>query len=145
MEGPSDHTGSTPMFAIFVLSLYSLYLIPYTIYKLCGGSSENVRGEATQALWDGRASVPAGGLVVFVGGVPASSPHRALAGEQAMAGQELQNVVHRAPDQEAFAQPPGYPVDHLHSLLLVRGGGGGIFLLWAYRGSGGFHVAIAWA
>ncbi|KAK2079921.1 hypothetical protein QBZ16_002316 [Prototheca wickerhamii] len=42
MEGPSDHTGSTPMFAIFVLSLYSLYLIPYTIYKLCGGSLENV-------------------------------------------------------------------------------------------------------
>lgn len=40
----SDHTGSTPMFAIFILSLYSLYLIPYTLYKLCGsGSDDKVR------------------------------------------------------------------------------------------------------
>lgn len=29
------------MFAIFVLSLYSLYLIPYTLYKLCGSGPDD--------------------------------------------------------------------------------------------------------
>lgn len=44
VEG-GDYTGSMPMFAIFVLSLYSLYLIPYTVYRLfgSGGDSDGVR------------------------------------------------------------------------------------------------------
>jgi translocation protein SEC63 len=27
--------GSSPLFVIFILSIYSLFLIPFTIYKLC--------------------------------------------------------------------------------------------------------------
>lgn len=30
-----EQAGSSPLFAVFVLSVYSLFLIPYTIYKLC--------------------------------------------------------------------------------------------------------------
>lgn len=30
-----EQAGSSPLFAVFVLSLFSLFLIPYTIYKLC--------------------------------------------------------------------------------------------------------------
>ncbi|GIL50242.1 hypothetical protein Vafri_6471 [Volvox africanus] len=38
-----EHTGSTSLFAIFALSLYSLFLFPYTIYRLtCGASEEAV-------------------------------------------------------------------------------------------------------
>ncbi|EFJ44468.1 molecular chaperone [Volvox carteri f. nagariensis] len=38
-----EHTGSTSLFAIFALSLYSLFLFPYTIYRLtCGASEETV-------------------------------------------------------------------------------------------------------
>lgn len=40
MAVEGEHTGSTPMFAIFVLSMYSLVLIPYTLWKLSGGSEE---------------------------------------------------------------------------------------------------------
>jgi translocation protein SEC63 len=35
-----ETTGSTPMFAIFLLSMYSLFLIPITLYKLSGGSND---------------------------------------------------------------------------------------------------------
>ncbi|GIL87084.1 hypothetical protein Vretimale_14247 [Volvox reticuliferus] len=38
-----EHTGSTSLFAIFALSLYSLFLFPFTIYRLtCGASEESV-------------------------------------------------------------------------------------------------------
>ncbi|GFR50266.1 hypothetical protein Agub_g12453, partial [Astrephomene gubernaculifera] len=38
-----EHKGSTSLFAIFALSLYSLFLFPYTIYRIsCGGSEETV-------------------------------------------------------------------------------------------------------
>lgn len=46
MEG--EHTGSSPMFLIFVFSLYSLVLIPWSLYKLCGGGGE---GEAGVKTW----------------------------------------------------------------------------------------------
>ncbi|KAG2451784.1 hypothetical protein HYH02_003562 [Chlamydomonas schloesseri] len=36
----TEHKGSTSLFAIFLLSLYSLFLFPYTIYRLFGGGSE---------------------------------------------------------------------------------------------------------
>ena len=39
----AEQTGSSPMFAIFVLSLLSLALIPYTIYHFTGqGDAEDV-------------------------------------------------------------------------------------------------------
>ncbi|GLC39388.1 hypothetical protein PLESTM_000891300 [Pleodorina starrii] len=39
----TEHTGSTSLFAIFALSLYSLFLFPYTIYRVsCAGSEEAV-------------------------------------------------------------------------------------------------------
>ena len=38
-----EQTGSSPLFAIFVLSLLSLALIPYTIYRFTNqGSAEDV-------------------------------------------------------------------------------------------------------
>lgn len=67
VEG-GDHTGSMPMFAIFLLSLYSLYLIPYTLYKLCGGSGESDEVRTGLALvFDsdrGHASIDAVGAAV---------------------------------------------------------------------------------
>lgn len=39
----AEQEGSSPLFAIFFLSIYSLLLIPLTIYRLCNAaSSENV-------------------------------------------------------------------------------------------------------
>ncbi|KAG2441769.1 hypothetical protein HXX76_003382 [Chlamydomonas incerta] len=37
----TEHKGSTSLFAIFLLSLYSLFLFPYTIYRVFGGGSED--------------------------------------------------------------------------------------------------------
>lgn len=42
MEAGQD--AGAPMFAIFVISLMSLFLVPYTIYKLCNLAS----GEAAK-------------------------------------------------------------------------------------------------
>lgn len=42
MEG--DHQGSSPMFLIFLFSIFSLTLIPYTLYRLCGGGADNSEG-----------------------------------------------------------------------------------------------------
>ncbi len=30
-----EQAGSSPLFAVFVLSVFSLFLIPFTVYKLC--------------------------------------------------------------------------------------------------------------
>ena len=39
----AEQEGSSPLFAIFFLSIYSLLLIPFTIYRLCSAaSSEDV-------------------------------------------------------------------------------------------------------
>ncbi|KAG2485811.1 hypothetical protein HYH03_015521 [Edaphochlamys debaryana] len=35
-----EHTGSTGLFAIFALSLYSLFIFPYTIYRLCNSGDD---------------------------------------------------------------------------------------------------------
>lgn len=37
-----EHKGSTSLFAIFALSLYSLFIFPYTIYHFCSASEETV-------------------------------------------------------------------------------------------------------
>ena len=42
MEAGQD--AGAPMFAIFIISLMSLFLVPYTIYKLCNLAS----GEAAK-------------------------------------------------------------------------------------------------
>ena len=42
MEGEQD--AGAPMFAIFIISLMSLFLVPFTIYKLCNLAS----GEAAK-------------------------------------------------------------------------------------------------
>ncbi len=34
-----EQAGSSPLFAVFFLSVFSLFLIPYTIYKLCVAAS----------------------------------------------------------------------------------------------------------
>jgi translocation protein SEC63 len=44
MGEETNHTGSSPMFLIFVFSIYSLVLIPFTLYKLCGGGSGSEEG-----------------------------------------------------------------------------------------------------
>lgn len=46
--------GSTPMFGIFLLSMYSLFLIPITLWKLSGGSSED--GEVVKTWSTGKGS-----------------------------------------------------------------------------------------
>lgn len=38
MEEPQ--AASSGLFAVFLLSIYSLFLIPYTIYRLCGAEDE---------------------------------------------------------------------------------------------------------
>ena len=38
-EGDID--SGTPLFAIFVISLLSLFLVPFTIYKLCNAASND--------------------------------------------------------------------------------------------------------
>lgn len=35
-----EASGSTPLFAVFLLSIYSIFLIPYTLIKLFGGDGE---------------------------------------------------------------------------------------------------------
>ena len=35
----AEQAGSSPLFAVFFLSVFSLFLIPYTIYKLCVAAS----------------------------------------------------------------------------------------------------------
>ena len=34
-----QQTGSTPLFAVFLIAIYSLLLIGYTCYKLCAAAS----------------------------------------------------------------------------------------------------------
>ena len=34
-----EQTGSTPLFAVFIIAIYSLLLIGYTCYKLCAAAS----------------------------------------------------------------------------------------------------------
>jgi hypothetical protein len=36
----AENTASSGLFAVFLLSIYSLFLIPYTIYRLCAGADE---------------------------------------------------------------------------------------------------------
>lgn len=36
------HTGNTSLFAVFALSIYSLFLFPYSCYSLCCRSDEEV-------------------------------------------------------------------------------------------------------
>lgn len=35
-----NQAASSGLFAVFMLSIYSLFLIPYTIYRLCAGGDE---------------------------------------------------------------------------------------------------------
>ena len=44
----AEQQGSSPMFAIFVLTLLSLALFPYTIYRFCNGGDEE---EAVVKPW----------------------------------------------------------------------------------------------
>jgi len=44
-----DASGSTPLFAVFILSLASLVLIPYTLYQLFGGEADEK--EVRTAEW----------------------------------------------------------------------------------------------
>lgn len=39
-DGDDLNKGSSSLFAVFVFSILCLFLIPYTIYKLCGGTEE---------------------------------------------------------------------------------------------------------
>lgn len=39
MDEEPPPQGSSPLFAVFFLSIYSLFVIPYTIYKLCHAAS----------------------------------------------------------------------------------------------------------
>lgn len=39
----ADHRGSSTLFAIFILAIYSLLLIPYTLSYLCSSSDEQVQ------------------------------------------------------------------------------------------------------
>jgi translocation protein SEC63 len=49
-DGDDLNKGSSALFAVFVFSILSLFLIPYTIYKLCGGPEEE--SEAVKP-WEG--------------------------------------------------------------------------------------------
>mmetsp|Transcript_15025 Transcript_15025/g.42165 ORF Transcript_15025/g.42165 Transcript_15025/m.42165 type:complete len:747 (+) Transcript_15025:116-2356(+) len=49
MEDNVKHQGSSPLFAIFVLSLMVLFLVPYTLYKMCGSSEAE-----THKAWVGK-------------------------------------------------------------------------------------------
>jgi hypothetical protein len=41
--GPTEHTGNTAMFAVFMLAIYSLGLFPYTIYRLCASGDQTTQ------------------------------------------------------------------------------------------------------
>jgi len=45
MSADQEASGSTPLFAVFLLSIISIFLIPYTLYALFGGEDDdkNVR------------------------------------------------------------------------------------------------------
>lgn len=49
MDDNVKHKGSSPLFAIFLLSLLVLFLVPYSIYKLCGASEAE-----THKAWVGK-------------------------------------------------------------------------------------------
>lgn len=42
MSDDGMHTGNTGLFAVFALSIYSLFLFPYSCYSLCCRSDEQV-------------------------------------------------------------------------------------------------------
>lgn len=52
VEG-GDHTGSTPLFAIFIFSFFSLYIIPYTLYRLFGSIEDEERVRISRAAGGG--------------------------------------------------------------------------------------------
>eukprot|EP00873_Tetraselmis_striata_P025823 jgi/Tetstr1/446087/TSEL_033688.t1 len=47
MEDQQRHEGSSPLFAIFVLSLLVLFAVPYSLYRACAGSDD----AATHKAW----------------------------------------------------------------------------------------------
>ena len=58
MGAGEDNTGSTPMFAIFLLSIFSLLLIPYTLYNCAAAEARTPRRAllpttAASRLWRG--------------------------------------------------------------------------------------------
>lgn len=40
MEGGSNETSSSGLFAVFLLAMYSLFLFPFSIYSLCAAQDE---------------------------------------------------------------------------------------------------------
>jgi hypothetical protein len=53
-----EHTGNSAMFGIFVLSIYSLFLIPFTLYRVCAGSEEEEAAQPWQASAAAAARTP---------------------------------------------------------------------------------------
>jgi translocation protein SEC63 len=44
-----EHKGNSAMFGIFILSVYSLFLIPFTLYRVCSASDEAEAAQPWQA------------------------------------------------------------------------------------------------
>jgi hypothetical protein len=84
----TEHTGSQSLFAIFALSLYSLFLIPYTIYCIFNGEDVVVqpyaqaRRERTWANSAGDAPLtPPCASAAFPHGLSPPSRHAEPAGQ----------------------------------------------------------------
>lgn len=58
--------GSTPMFAIFLLSMYSLFLIPITLWRLSGGEGEDAEVVKTWSASKGGKGEKKAGLVAHL-------------------------------------------------------------------------------
>ena len=54
-----EQTGSTPLFAVFLIAIYSLLLIGYTCYKLCAAASPDEVVKPWEAVRDQRLCLPA--------------------------------------------------------------------------------------
>ncbi len=54
-----EQTGSTPLFAVFLIAIYSLLLIGYTCYKLCAAASPDEVVKPWEAVSDHWRSSPA--------------------------------------------------------------------------------------
>ena len=55
----AEQTGSTPLFAVFLIAIYSLLLIGYTCYKLCAAASPDEVVKPWEAVSDHCPSPPA--------------------------------------------------------------------------------------
>ena len=107
-DADSNTSGSSPLFAIFLLAIWSITLIPYTIHRLCdGGHDDEVRPGARPPP-----AAPAAGELRAGRQAPTPGLHAMSAGGQDLEGWQ---------DQEGRAAPGAAPRVHAQAARRLGG------------------------